>query len=107
MKFNLIFDEVLNNVISYAYHDDGDHDIEIRMELAGERLLVTLADDGVPFNPLSVMAPRTDLALEEREIGGLGIHLVRNLVDEVSYQRRIDKNVLTLMSHLQQRNSAA
>ena len=107
MKFNLMFDEVLNNVISYAFSDDGDHDIEVRMELAGERLIVTISDDGVPFNPLSVATPRTDLALEDREIGSMGIHLVRNLVDDVSYHRRIDKNVLTLMSHLEQKDSAA
>jgi anti-sigma regulatory factor (Ser/Thr protein kinase) len=107
MKFNLILDEVLNNVISYAYHDDGDHDIEVRMELAGERLIVTITDGGVPFNPLSVATPRTDLALEDREAGGLGIHLARNLVDDVSYHRRIDKNILTLMSHLQQKDNAA
>ncbi len=107
MKFNLIFDDLLNNVISYAYDDDDEHDIEVRMELAGERLIVTITDDGVPFNPLSVATPRTDLALEDREAGGLGIHLARNLVDDVSYHRRIDKNVLTLMSHLQQKDSAA
>jgi len=107
MKFNLMFDDLLNNVISYAYQDDDVHDIEVRMELAGERLIVTITDGGVPFNPLSVVTPRTDLALEDREAGGLGIHLVRNLVDDVSYQRRIDKNVLTLMSHLQQKDSAA
>ena len=107
MKFDIIFDEVLNNIISYAYNDDGDHDIEIRMELAGDRLIVTIADDGAPFNPLSLATPRTDLGLEDREVGGMGIHLVRNLVDNVSYQRRIDKNVLTLMSHLQQKESAA
>jgi sigma-B regulation protein RsbU (phosphoserine phosphatase) len=107
MKFNLIFDDLLNNVISYAYDDDDEHDIEIRMELAGERLIVTITDDGVPFNPLSVATPRTDLALEDREAGGLGIHLARNLVDDVSYHRRIDKNVLTLMSHLQQKDNAA
>ncbi len=107
MKFDIIFDEVLNNIITYAYNDDGDHDIEIRMELAGDRLIVTIADDGAPFNPLSLAVPRTDQTLEDREVGGIGIHLVRNLVDNVSYQRRIDKNVLTLMSHLQQKESAA
>ncbi len=107
MKFDLIFDEVLNNVISYAYHDDGDHDIEVRMELVGERLIVIITDDGVPFNPLSVATPRTDLALEDREAGGLGLHLVRNLIDDVTYHRRIDRNVLTLMSHLQQKDNAA
>ncbi len=99
-KFKLIFDELLNNVISYAYGDDSDHDIEVRMELAGKRLTVTITDDGVPFNPLSAAAPDTNLPLEERDAGGLGIHLVRNLVDEVSYHRRIDKNVMTMVKHL-------
>jgi sigma-B regulation protein RsbU (phosphoserine phosphatase) len=107
MKFNVVFDEVLSNVISYAYRDEEEHNIEIRMERVGKRLTVTITDDGVPFNPLNVATPRTDLAIEDRETGGLGIHLVRNLVDDVSYQRRIDKNVLTLMSHLQQKDSAA
>ncbi len=57
-------------------------------------------DDGVPFNPLSAAAPDTNLPLEERDGGGLGIHLVRNLVYEVSYQRRIDKNLMTMVKHL-------
>jgi sigma-B regulation protein RsbU (phosphoserine phosphatase) len=107
MKFDIMFEEVLNNVISYAYNDDEDHDIEVRLKLVGERLVVTISDDGVPFNPLSAATPRTDLTLEDREVGGMGVHLVRNLVDDVSYQRRIDKNVLTLMSYLQQKDSAA
>jgi anti-sigma regulatory factor (Ser/Thr protein kinase) len=77
------------------------------MELVGERLIVTITDDGAPFNPLSLATPRTDQALEDREIGGMGIHLVRNLIDDVTYHRRIDRNVLTLMSHLQQKDNAA
>ncbi len=68
---------------------------------------MTISDDGVPFNPLTAATPDTGLSVADREIGGIGIHLVRNLVDEVSYQRRIDKNVLTLISHLQQNHSAA
>jgi len=100
-KFNLVFDEVLNNVISYAYHDDDEHDIEVKMELSGNRLVVTITDDGVPFNPLSVKAPDTSQSLEDRKTGGLGLHLVRNLVDNVSYQRRINKNVMTLMRNLE------
>ncbi len=107
MKFYVIFDELLSNIMSYAYRDNREHDIDVRMALVGKRLTVTITDDGVPFNPLSVEAPDTDLSLEDRDPGGLGIHLVRNLVDDMSYQRRIDKNVLTLMSHLEQKNSAA
>ncbi len=96
----LAFDDLLNNVISYAFRDEDEHEIDIRAELAGNRLTVTISDDGIPFNPLGIKAPDTSLSLEDREIGGLGIHLVRNMVDEISYQRRIDKNVLSIVMRL-------
>jgi anti-sigma regulatory factor (Ser/Thr protein kinase) len=60
-----------------------------------------MVDDGIPFNPLGVETPDTDLPLEEREIGGLGIHLVRRMMDKVSYRRRIDKNVITVYEYLE------
>jgi sigma-B regulation protein RsbU (phosphoserine phosphatase) len=101
LKFNVIFDELLSNIISYAYTDDDEHDIEVRMERVGKRLTVTITDDGVPFNPLMVGKPDTELSLEDREIGGLGIHLVRNLVDDACYQRRIGKNVMTMILNLE------
>jgi Amt family ammonium transporter len=100
-KFNIIFDELLNNVISYAYRDDNEHDIEVKMEAWGNRLVVTITDDGVPFNPLNVDTPDTSLSLEEREIGGMGIHLVRNLIGDVSYQRHIGKNITTMIEILE------
>ena len=106
MKFNVIFEELLNNIVTYAYSDDDEHDIEVRMELAGKRLTVTITDDGVPFNPLSKEKPNTNLSLEDRKIGGLGIHLVRNLVEDVSYQRRIGKNVMTMMQNIEQEAGA-
>jgi Amt family ammonium transporter len=99
-KFKLIFDDLLNNVISYAYGDDNEHDIEVRMDLAGERLTVTVTDDGMPFNPLIMESPDTGLSLEDRDAGGLGVLLIRSLVDDVSYQRRIDKNIMTMVKHL-------
>jgi ammonium transporter len=100
LKFNIIFDELLNNVISYAYADDNEHNIEVRMARTGTRLSVAITDDGLPFNPLSMKKPNIDLSLEDREIGGMGIYLVRNLVDDVSYQRRIGKNVMTMTQNL-------
>jgi sigma-B regulation protein RsbU (phosphoserine phosphatase) len=100
MKFCLIFDELLSNVISYAFPDEGDHEISAHIEFVADRLTVTISDDGLPFNPLSVKAPDTKASLEDRDIGGLGIHLVRSMVDDVSYHRRIDKNVLTLVKQL-------
>ena len=99
-EFNMVFDELLNNIISYAYQDDEEHEIEVRVEAAGERLVVSIADDGIPFNPFDAAKPDTGLALEERTLGGLGIHLVLKVMDKVAYQRRTDKNVLTLVKKL-------
>jgi len=96
-RMGLAFDDLLNNVISYAFRDEDEHEIDIRVELARNRLTVTISDDGIPFNPLGIKAPDTSLSLEDREVGGLGIHLVRNMVDDISYQRRIDKNVLSFV----------
>jgi len=99
-KLNMVFDELLNNVVSYAYQDDKAHDIGVRVEVAGERLVVLIADDGTPFNPFDADTPDTGLALEDRTLGGLGIHLVLKVMDKVAYQRRTDKNVLTLVKKL-------
>jgi sigma-B regulation protein RsbU (phosphoserine phosphatase) len=101
LKINVVFDELLTNIISYAYQDNMEHDIGIKVELSADRLKVSMVDDGIPFNPLGVETPDTELPLEERKIGGLGIHLVRNLVDKVSYRRRIDKNVITVVEYLE------
>ena len=67
------------------------------MEVADRRFLLTIIDDGIPFNPLTPETPDTNTPIEERELGGLGIHLVRTLADEATYQRQADKNVLTLV----------
>jgi len=99
-KIDVVFDELLNNIVSYAYHDDNEHIIDVRVELSSDRLAVTFTDDGIPFDPFASAAPDTALSLEERQSGGLGIHLVRNMMDEVSYSRRPDKNVVILVKHL-------
>jgi sigma-B regulation protein RsbU (phosphoserine phosphatase) len=101
LKMTVVFDELLTNIISYAYRDSKEHDIGIKVELSADRLKVSMVDDGIPFNPLGVERPDTKLPLEEREIGGLGIHLVRNMMDKVSYRRRIDKNVITVVEYLE------
>ena len=100
LKMHVVFDELLTNIISYAYQDKEEHDIGIKVELSTDRLKVSMVDDGIPFNPLGLETPDTELPLEEREIGGLGIHLVRKMMDKVSYRRRIDKNVITVFEYL-------
>jgi sigma-B regulation protein RsbU (phosphoserine phosphatase) len=99
-KMNLVFDEVLNNIISYAYQDDGEHSIEVTAELSKNRLMVSISDDGIPFNPFTLEAPDTGLALEDRKSGGLGIHLIKKSMDKFFYQRRIDKNMITLVKYM-------
>ena len=96
-----MFEELLNNIVSYGHRDEGDHTIEVRAELSADRLAVTITDDGSPFNPFMSAVPDLTVSLEEREPGGLGIHLVRNMMDEVSYRRRTNKNVVILVKHLE------
>ncbi|MEE9576592.1 MAG: PAS domain-containing protein [Gemmatimonadota bacterium] len=99
-QINLVLDELLSNVLSYAFEDDEEREIDVRIELSSDRLAVTVADDGIPFNPFSGAPPDTSLSLEERELGGLGIHVVRKVMDEVSYNRRTDRNVVILVKYL-------
>jgi len=89
-------DEILTNIISYAYDDTREHIIVIRLSLDQEKLTVEVEDDGRPFNPLNVPEPDTKELLEERPIGGLGIYLVRKLIDELEYRRQNDRNILIM-----------
>jgi anti-sigma regulatory factor (Ser/Thr protein kinase) len=100
-SMSLVFDELLNNTISYAYPDGGEHSIEIKIAIIGDKLEVTVLDDGVPFNPFAQTAPDTSLAMEDRDIGGLGIHLVNKVMDETHYTRRTSMNVVTLIKRLE------
>jgi sigma-B regulation protein RsbU (phosphoserine phosphatase) len=94
MRVNLVFDEILSNIISYGYQDEEHHEIVVTVELTGRRLVVTIEDDGIPFNPFAREAPDTNAAIEDREIGGLGIHLVQQVMDSAIYQRRQNANVV-------------
>jgi anti-anti-sigma factor len=96
-EVRIVCDEIVSNIIRHAYHDGGPHDIEVRLELAGHRIAVTVLDDGVSFNPLVAPAADTNLPLEQREPGGLGIHLVKRLTDEATYRRQDGRNVITLV----------
>ena len=101
LKVNMVFDELLTNVISYAYDDEEAHSIDITAGCDNGRLTIGITDDGIPFNPFSREDPDTTLSLEEREIGGLGIHLVKNTMDETLYQRRHNRNTVTLIKKLE------
>jgi sigma-B regulation protein RsbU (phosphoserine phosphatase) len=101
-KINLVFDELLNNIISYAYGDDDEHLMEIVISLVNGRLVTTISDDGRAFNPFESEAPDTGLSVDERPIGGLGVHLVRSVMDTVKYERHGRRNVVTLEKIVEQ-----
>ena len=101
MQVNLVFDELLNNIISYAFPDHDIRHIKIHVEYSGEQLLITIEDDGLPFNPFQQSEVDTSLSVEDREIGGLGIHLVKNVMDEAKYQRYKDCNIVTLIKQVE------
>lgn len=98
---NMALDDLLNNVVQYAFpHDSTVHHIEVEGEVRGGSVVLRITDDGIPFNPLTVAPPDLSRLLHEREIGGLGIHLVRSMFDEVTYHRAIGHNVLTVKKKL-------
>ncbi|MCK5071676.1 MAG: ATP-binding protein, partial [Desulfocapsa sp.] len=96
----MAFDELLTNIISYAYEDGSEHEIDIKVSSLNDSFVVVISDDGLPFNPFTREDPDTELSVEDRDIGGLGIHLVKNLMDEVYYKRQVDKNVITLVKKI-------
>ncbi|MCX6235727.1 MAG: ATP-binding protein [Bacteroidetes bacterium] len=100
-NINLVIEELITNIIFYAYRDKDKHKITIGFNLDNNILRIRIEDDGVEFNPLLSNKP-DDLnkSIEERKIGGLGIHFVRKLVDNVEYQRYEKKNVLTLIKKI-------
>ncbi|MBF0466055.1 MAG: ATP-binding protein [Nitrospirae bacterium] len=94
----LACEEIVVNVINYAYEEqDGDISVICTSE-EGSKFVIEIIDSGIPFNALEAEDPDIDVPLMERKIGGLGIFFVKQLVDEVNYQR-VDgsKNVLTLI----------
>ena len=99
---SVALDELLNNAIRYGFAG-GTGELAIAIERDAERLSATISDNGKPFDPFAMSAPDTALPLEERPVGGLGIHLVRQLMDEASYQRREGRNVVVLTKRLAER----
>jgi anti-sigma regulatory factor (Ser/Thr protein kinase) len=96
-QFVLAFDELLTNIISYGFLDGGSHKITASMAFEGDRLEAEIVDDGIAFNPLARPTPDLDASVEERKVGGLGIHFVRTVMDSVHYRRQDGHNHLKMM----------
>ena len=100
-KLRLSIEETVENVVQYAYKDGiGWMEVGTALEKNGLTLTITLKDAGKPFNPLEKSDPDINLPLEEREIGGLGIYLCKQLMDEVLYRYEDGCNILTMKKEI-------
>ena len=97
---NLALEEVVGNIISYGYEDNSEHQIIIHFGLRDKELILEVTDDAKPFNPLEVPEPDIEKPIEERQVGGLGIYLVRKLMDKVEYKREQGKNILVMKKEI-------
>jgi serine/threonine-protein kinase RsbW len=93
-NFHLVVEEIVVNVCSYAYTDDGPFTITV--DNKDQVISIVFKDSGIPFNPLERPDPDINLPLEDRQIGGLGIFLTKKLMDEVKYENSNGNNVLTI-----------
>lgn len=101
MNVTLSLDELVTNIISYGYVDTDAHEIRITFAEQDGMLAVVLEDDGIAFNPFQEVAePDLEASVEERRIGGLGVFFVKSLMDRVSYERRGERNRITLTQHV-------
>lgn len=92
----VVLDELLTNTVRHGYGPGATGVIEVGFDVGGGRLEVTITDDAAPFDPLAAPPPVLTGTVEERPIGGLGVHLVRQLMDEVRYAREGGRNRVIL-----------
>jgi len=100
-KINICLDELFTNTVLYGFKDDREHKIKFTLQADDNILIVGIEDDGVPFNPLEKKAIEFPADVMSAQIGGLGIHITRKLVDEMSYERKRGKNRLTIKKSIQ------
>lgn len=95
-KVNLVLEELVLNVINYAYEESG-HQFDVRLTCNADDLVIEITDEGIPFDPLEdAPEPDMDSPMEERRIGGLGVYLVRTMTSDMQYRREDGKNCLTV-----------
>jgi len=100
-QVNLALDELLTNTISYGYPDTKEHEILIKYTIEDAKdLVIEVRDDGLPFDPLEREDPDITQDIDERSIGGLGIYLVRQMMDDINYRWEDGYNVLSMRKNL-------
>ncbi|NBR70175.1 MAG: ATP-binding protein [Verrucomicrobia bacterium] len=98
LRYHLLvsIEEILTNIIKYGFDEEGVHPIHITFRHINEKVEMEFEDRGREFNPLEISEPDLDTPIENRQLGGLGIHLVKKMMDEAKYRREGDRNILML-----------
>ncbi len=99
-RFELALEEVFINVVMHGGSEQGPSTVWLELERADGRLNLSLSDNGPAFDPLALPTPDLDAPLEERPVGGLGVHLVREMMDGVSYAYRDGRNTLSMWKRI-------
>lgn len=100
MNINLALEEAIANIIMYAYPSEKPRDIILKATSNGQQLIFLLTDKGISFDPTQVEDADISLSIDERPIGGLGIFLIRQIMNEVSYQRIDNMNQLIMKKNI-------
>ena len=95
MKIMVALEELFINVAHYAY-GDGDGTVKVILEIKDDTMVLSLTDSGMPFDPLAKEDPDVTLAAEDRQIGGLGIYMVKKTMDDVAYAYENGQNIITI-----------
>ena len=95
-RINICLDELFTNVVLYGFSDDLEQVVKFEMKIEGNVLKMTIEDKGIPFNPLEKECSELHKDLGKVKVGGLGIQIVKKLMDDISYERKLGKNKLTL-----------
>lgn len=101
-SFELALEEVFLNVALHGAENGAVPTVSLELQADDREVVLVVADDARPFNPLTLATPDTSAALEDRAIGGLGVHLVRQMMDTVSYAHEAGHNRLRMAKHLGQ-----
>ena len=106
-QLNLVIDELVTNIINYAYRDEAEHRIAVIVRLEAGSLVMRVEDDGIPFNPVLSEVPDCSCPVERRVVGKLGIHLARQFADDLVYERCGNRNVVTITKRVGENQLAA
>lgn len=104
LRINICLDELFTNIVSYGFKDDLEHIVKFTVHADNQILIINIEDDGIPFNPLEKIDPDFPANVESANIGGLGILIIRKLIDNIAYERTQGKNKLTMKKFIQEGN---